>query len=141
MLDVDNGRARVGQKVVVCGGGVSGMECALALAMDGKDVTVVDMIPVEDFANDMVVDTRPMLLYLLGEHNVKYIGEHKVLQFLKHGVEIEDRKWNHSVLEADTIVKAFGMRPNKELRNNCVHCAETFVGDCDQARNIHYANH
>ncbi|NLL51543.1 MAG: FAD-dependent oxidoreductase [Peptococcaceae bacterium] len=143
VLDVDNGRVQVGSKVVVCGGGVSGMECALALAMEGKDVTVVDMIPVEQFAKDMVVATRPMLLYLLNQHKVKFIGEHKVLQFLKNGVEIEDRNWNHSIIEADTIVKAFGMRPNKELveRLGCIVPETYLVGDCDQAKNIQYANH
>jgi pyruvate/2-oxoglutarate dehydrogenase complex dihydrolipoamide dehydrogenase (E3) component len=45
VLDVDNGRAEVGKKVVVCGGGLSGQACALALAMEGKEVTVLDMIP------------------------------------------------------------------------------------------------
>ena len=45
-------------KVVVCGGGMSGLECALGLAMKGKDVTVVDMIPVDDFAKEIVKFTR-----------------------------------------------------------------------------------
>ena len=43
VLDVDTGRAAVGERVVVCGGGRSGTESALQLAMDGKKVTVVDM--------------------------------------------------------------------------------------------------
>ena len=40
VLDVDTGRAAVGERVVVCGGGLSGTESALQLAMDGKKVTV-----------------------------------------------------------------------------------------------------
>ena len=52
VLDVDTGRAAVGERVVVCGGGLSGTESALQLAMDGKKVTVVDMLPVEQFAKD-----------------------------------------------------------------------------------------
>ncbi len=44
VTDVDTKKVKTGQKVVVCGGGLSGMECALGLAMEGKDVTVVDMV-------------------------------------------------------------------------------------------------
>ncbi len=57
--EVDRGEAKTGQKVVVCGAGLSGSECALGLAMEGKDVTLVDMIPEEKFYSDLVFYTRP----------------------------------------------------------------------------------
>ena len=47
---------------------MSGLECALGLAMKGKDVAVVDMIPVDDFAKEIVKFTRNMLMHLLKEH-------------------------------------------------------------------------
>jgi 2,4-dienoyl-CoA reductase-like NADH-dependent reductase (Old Yellow Enzyme family)/thioredoxin reductase len=143
VLDVDNGRVKVGNKVVVCGGGVSGMECALALAMEGKAVTVVDLIPVENFACDMMFITRTMLLSLLNSYGVKYIGNSKIRQFKDNGVEIEDRNWVHATIEADTIVTAFGMKENRKTVDAlCNLIPETYViGDCESAKNIHYANH
>ena len=40
VLDVDSGRKKVSGKVVVCGGGLSGMESALALGMDQGRATI-----------------------------------------------------------------------------------------------------
>jgi NADPH-dependent 2,4-dienoyl-CoA reductase/sulfur reductase-like enzyme len=49
LMDVEHHTVPVGDKVLVCGGGISGLECALMLAMEGKSVTVVDMIPLNQF--------------------------------------------------------------------------------------------
>jgi 2,4-dienoyl-CoA reductase-like NADH-dependent reductase (Old Yellow Enzyme family)/thioredoxin reductase len=143
VIDVDTGRARVGKKVVVCGGGLSGCECALALAMDGHEVTVVDMIPEESFAKDMVVITRRMLLDLLKEHGVNFLGSRKVLQFTAEGVEVEDAKWRHEVLPADSIVAAFGMRKNDATVPELLTIVpETYVvGDCGGVADIGNAVH
>ena len=53
---------------------MSGLECALALAMEGKDVTVVDQIPVDDFAKEIVYFTRNMLFMNLRKYGVKLIS-------------------------------------------------------------------
>ena len=74
VLDVDNRRCEIGENVVVCGGGISGLECALSLAMDGKKVTVVDQLEVDDFAKGMSMITRSMLMCLLEKHGVKLLG-------------------------------------------------------------------
>lgn len=100
-------------KVVVCGG-MSGLECALGLAMKGKDVTVVDMIPVDDFAKEIVKFTRNMLMHLLKEHGVKLVGEQKVTAFTDKGVATAGKDWKDYFYDCDTIVTAFGLRPNDE---------------------------
>ena len=143
VMDVDSGKVQVGKTVVICGGGVSGMECALALAMDGKDVTVIDMIPEENFAENMVVITKRMLIDLLSEYGVKLIGSHKVLRFTEEGVEVEDPKWNHSVLKADSFITAFGMKENSEpIAGLMTIVPETYViGDCGAVSDIGTAVH
>ncbi len=85
VLDVDNRRCDVGENVVVCGGGISGLECALSLAMDGKKVTVVDQLDIDDFANGMSMITRSMLMQLLSDHGVKLIGGVSVTEFKDNG--------------------------------------------------------
>jgi 2,4-dienoyl-CoA reductase-like NADH-dependent reductase (Old Yellow Enzyme family)/NADPH-dependent 2,4-dienoyl-CoA reductase/sulfur reductase-like enzyme len=143
VLDVDNGRAAVGEKVLVCGGGVSGLECALALAMDGKDVTVADIIPSDAFAGEMSFITRNMLLHLLKTHKVKLLGGHKAERFLDDGAEVIDSRLVRKTIEADTIVIAFGMKPNHEIVKNLSGLVlETYaIGDCDVVGNIYSANH
>ena len=144
VISVDSGAAEVGQKVVVCGGGMSGLECALGLAMDGKEVTVVDMIPVDAFAAEIATFTRNMLLSLLEEHGVTLVGNSKVESFTEEGVATIDRDWVRKVYEADTIVTAFGLKPNREDFETLTRLVpETYiVGDCATGRkSIGFANY
>ena len=111
VTDVDSGRAKVSGKIVVCGAGASGCESALALAMEGNDVTLVDQLPADQFAKDVTHITRGMLLSQLAEYGVKCIGDHIVRGLEAGGVRIEGRDWKETVLEADYVVEAFGVRP------------------------------
>lgn len=142
ILDVDNKRVQVGKKVVVCGGGLSGVECALDLAKEGRDVTVVDMLPAEAFARDASPSPRTMLMALLKENKVKLIGESKVLRFTEAGVEIEDRSWRKTMLEADTIVNALGMKADSKMVESFSGLIpEVYViGDATRVNNIRHAN-
>jgi 2,4-dienoyl-CoA reductase-like NADH-dependent reductase (Old Yellow Enzyme family)/thioredoxin reductase len=142
VISVDNDRVPVGQKVAVCGGGLSGLECALALAMKGKDVTVIDMVPVEDFGKGQYLLSHNMLIKLLKDHNVQFIGDSKVEKITEKGVEIIDKKWRRSVVEADTVVTAFGMRRRTEVVEALSGIiAETYImGDCDMVKGLQNAN-
>jgi NADPH-dependent glutamate synthase beta subunit-like oxidoreductase len=142
VLDVDNGRVVAGERVVVCGGGVSGLECALELALAGRKVTVVDMVPLSQFAADFSGITRSCLLKLLADNEVELIGDSKVVCFTDDGVEIEDHDWNHRILAADTCVTAFGMKTNAALVEELSDIiADTFVvGDAAKPSNIKAAN-
>jgi 2,4-dienoyl-CoA reductase-like NADH-dependent reductase (Old Yellow Enzyme family)/thioredoxin reductase len=145
VVEVDSGRYKTGQNVVVCGGGMSGLECALGLAMDeGKNVTVVDMIEVDDFAGEIFVATRNMLFMLLKRHGVRLIGGSNVEAVTEEGVQIIDRNWKRTSLPADTIVKAFGIAPNREGFDELEWIVpETYIiGDAgDWAKSIGFANY
>ena len=142
VLDVDSGRVKLSGKVVVLGGGASGSESAIALAMEGCDVTVVDMIPEQEFAGDLHDITRNMVHYLFEEHNIKIIGGSIVRSISDNGVEIEDKNWNCTTLEADYVVEALGMKPNAEMRGRFFELIPDvyYVGDCEEAGNIMHAN-
>ena len=142
VISVDNGNVETGKKVVVCGGGLSGLECALALAMKGKDVTVVDMIPAADFGKDMFIFNHNMLIMLLKKYKVQFVGLSKVERFTSEGVEVIDKNWERSTLKADSIVTAFGMKSNNKVASELSNIiAETYiVGDCDTVKGIFHAN-
>lgn len=142
VLDVDSGRKKVSGKVVVCGGGVSGCESALALAMEGCDVTVVDLIPAARFAPGISHITRVMLLTLMSGNNVKMIGDHIIRSIEKDGVHIEGKDWTYKTLEADYVVEALGMKSNKALADRFAELMPDVyvVGDACEAKNIKEAN-
>ncbi len=144
VISVDSKKVATGQKVVVCGGGMSGLECALGLAMEGKDVTVVDMVPVDKFAGEIVFFTRNMLLAELQKYGVKLVGDSKVEAITEQGVETIDRNWKRVTYEADTVVSAFGLKSNTENFDVLTRLVpETYiVGDCgDGAKSIGNANY
>jgi 2,4-dienoyl-CoA reductase-like NADH-dependent reductase (Old Yellow Enzyme family)/thioredoxin reductase len=143
VLDVDSGRVRVpgGSRVVVCGGGLSGCESALELALGGSRVTVVDMIPVEGFAAGAHDLTRNMLLYLLRENGVELIGD-SIVREIGTSVKIESKDWSYRELAADYIVEAFGMRKNQPVADLFFELTPDvyYVGDCLEVSNIMHAN-
>ncbi|MBQ1331286.1 MAG: FAD-dependent oxidoreductase, partial [Lachnospiraceae bacterium] len=57
---VDRGLVPVGGRVVVCGGGLSGSECAMQLGHEGKDVTVVEMMSEEAITSKIKDFTVPI---------------------------------------------------------------------------------
>ena len=109
--DVELHTKPVGQKVVVCGGGVVGLEAAVMLGMEGKDVTVIDMIPLERWAAEMPVFNHIELNYQLDKYGVK----------------------SGRIFEGDTYVLALGVVANRKLADELLSRYPEgvyVVGDC-----------
>ena len=68
--EADLGLKPLGDTVVVCGGGLSGSECAVGLAMAGKTVTVVDILPEEALCLEAVDLVRVALFNLIKDHGI-----------------------------------------------------------------------
>ena len=143
VLDVDTGRCEVGENVVVCGGGLSGTESALQLAMDGKKVTVVDMLQADQFARDHSPSPRGMLLQLLEQYGVTLIGGVRVCEITDEGVTIMAENGSKTTLHCDDVVAAFGMKKNDVLLKQMKELIPDVyaVGDCNVVKNIKNANH
>ena len=119
----------VGQKVVVAGGGVVGLEAAVALGMEGKDVTVIDMIPLEKWAAEMPVFNHIELNYQLDKYGVKRFGSEAITEFAEDGVHTKSGK----VFEGDTYVLALGVVANRKLADELLARYPEgvyVVGDC-----------
>jgi NAD(P)H-nitrite reductase large subunit len=106
--------ARTGEHAVVLGGGFAGLEAAYALARTGKKVTVVEragqILPNQlDLAGSRIIHddlTRSGVHIILNASAAEMRGEGQV-----RAVALTDQ----SVLSADVVVLATGIRPNKEL--------------------------
>ena len=143
-MDVENHRVPVGDNVVVCGGGITGMECALVLAVEGKNITVVDMLPAEQFCAEMPLFNRMDLLDRLEKYQVNLEGGYTIDRFSDAGVEARNADGHMKVFAADTYVLALGVVPENQLANEIVSRYATdvyVVGDCvARYRNFFHAN-
>jgi 2,4-dienoyl-CoA reductase-like NADH-dependent reductase (Old Yellow Enzyme family)/pyruvate/2-oxoglutarate dehydrogenase complex dihydrolipoamide dehydrogenase (E3) component len=103
------------QKVLVLGAGLVGVETAEILAEYGNSVTVVDML---DKAAPLAPKRpRENLLAHLKQLNVEFILNSKVLQINKDGIDYENNNQTKSLTQFDSIILAFGSKPNNELYN------------------------
>ncbi len=143
--DVDCGRVPVGDKVVVVGGGLTGAESAVDLAMKGKDVTLIEMKGPEALLNGSSLINRFSLQSLLMKYGVKVVTNTKLEEITDKGIKTINSRFQWVEYEADTVVLALGMRPRKDVINN-LRCAlpETevyIIGDGKEIGNVYSAVH
>jgi len=111
--DVLNGRARIGENVVIMGGGMTGCETAHYLAQQGRKVTVIEML--ETIAQDLMPSTvRSAMLEVLKKGKVNVQTGMEVAEITEDGVAVSDKTGQHTI-HADTIVLATGRKANREL--------------------------
>lgn len=127
-----------GDKIVICGGGQSGCDCALELAIDfGKNPVIVEMAP--RLSPDLNPISRVGMMSKLQEYNVVSYTSSKVKSVEEDGVHILHEDGTEEVLEADTVITAFGLKP---LSSFACALRDRFgwrvraVGDCDKVGRI-----
>jgi len=94
-----------GKKIVVIGGGPVGCEVAEFLSVQGKDVTIVEIL--EDVARDMDRINRVALMMSLEDHGVRVMTNTRVVSVGTDGILVE-RRGTQETLAADHIVVAVG---------------------------------
>lgn len=104
--------APVGRRVVVAGGGFAGCDAALALAIDGHQVTVLEES--EELASGAAVVQRGALLAALEANGVELRTGHRLVAIDDDGVLVE-AVGDRCVVPADTVVLALGVRTCDEL--------------------------
>lgn len=141
--DAEQDRPALGQRVLVCGGGSAGLECALGLAQEGHSVTVADLLPQEQFAAGMPYFPRLDLMQSLDRAGVTLLPQRRVLRFTDQGAVLQGPDGEETVL-ADACVVALGVKARTSL---LTALRETYaqgvipVGDCEGGTNLYDANH
>ena len=118
-----------GDTIVVAGGGLSGCDCALELAMEGKHVTIVEML--DALCPNAILDNRNPLMFRLEEYGVKQLTSTRIVAFQENSVVVEGPDGRQE-LPADTMIAAFGTKPNNAgVDAVCDKYPTTaVVGDC-----------
>lgn len=126
-----------GEKIVYCGGGLSACDSALETAMNGKQVAIVEMLD-EVAINDHFVN-KASLLPMLAKYNVEIHTGCTVKEITDEGVKAVDKEGKEIMLPADTVVAAFGMRPDTTFADAIAdkyHAKTRLIGDCDKVGKV-----
>lgn len=106
-------KEKVGDDVVVFGGGLAGCECAIHLGMEGKRVHLVEMR--DELAPDANVRHRPLLLKEIDKYVTVHTGM-KGLEVTAEGILCEDKEGNKELVPGTSVICALGQRS----RSDCV---------------------
>ena len=133
--EVDAGEKPCGQKVVVVGAGLVGLEAAIDLKKEGKDVIVIELQ--NDYRN-LQASARAVaaeFMTLIDELKLDVRLGHKLLEVTDDAVICQNVNTGETLtLPADTVLLAMGLRPKVDeanaLRRACPETSSYLIGDC-----------
>ena len=133
--DLLDGKAAVGKKVLVVGGGMVGCEVADFLGELGHEVSVIELR--DQLGPDVIPEHRKFLMKDFEAYKVQGVTGAKVAQFFTDGVSYTLADGTEGRLEGfDNVVLAMGYRNNDTISEEIKKIvAETYViGDAVKAR-------
>ena len=125
----------IGQKVVVLGGGLVGVELAIHLAGLGREVTVAEMLPMLNNGGN-ILHQNALDVEIKAKHIRLALGT-RVVKIDESGVT-GLRDGQEELFAADSVICAVGQTPLWEEADALRFCAPEFyaLGDCVSPRNI-----
>ncbi len=129
--EILDGNVNPGAKVLVIGGGMTGVETADFMGEHGKAVTILEMR--EDIALDEMPTPRAFMMPRLAERGIQKIVNATVKKFNEDGVIYEQYGEQKSIGGFDTIVLAMGVKSYNPLEEAAKKiCKEVYVvGDAN----------
>lgn len=126
---------KVGDHVVVFGGGLAGCECAIHLGREGKKVEIVEMRPT--LAPDANVRHRPLLLAEIAKTATIYTG-YKGMEVTREGILCTDPSGAQVLVPGDTVICALGQRSRTDVVEALRDCAPfvRVIGDAAKVSTI-----
>ena len=127
--------SKAGQKVVILGAGLVGVEMAIFLAQQGREATLVEILDRPNLENAAM--HAMAVMKELRQRKIPMRLNTRATKIRPDGVEIEGPE-GKGFLEADTVIYAAGMRAQRDEAIALSQCAPEFVmlGDCQTPKNI-----
>jgi len=126
---------KAGKRIVILGGGFVGAELAIYMGDRGHEVTIMEMLPgLSDGGNILQGQSIKIEIEKLG---IKLALGTKAVEINDNGV-IGESADGQTLFEADTVVCAFGLTPQRDVAEKLRFCAPEFyqTGDCVTPKNI-----
>jgi len=129
------GRVKVGNRVLIAGGGCAGAQTAEYLAKKNHKVTLVEATG--DIALDAPMDERNLLLGRLGDYKINILTNTKVISINSNNVEIRGKKGLKKI-PSDSVVLCLGSKPHEAMINQIRKITPNLkvVGDALQPRRV-----
>ena len=129
------------KKAAVIGSGLTGLETAENLSLDGNDVTIIEAAPSVapkawfQHVDDALSRLNPLGVKILTLTSLESIGDGEIT--------IRTESGNSETLPCDNVVLAVGVRPDKSLLDDMQNITVNtiIVGDANHGGNIGKANH
>ncbi|MBR0508272.1 MAG: FAD-dependent oxidoreductase [Clostridia bacterium] len=137
-VDFLDGKASVGDRVVIVGGGLTGCEIAYELALQGKHPSVVEMTPYLVGAKGICMANSSMLRELLRFRSVPAYVNATVEAITGDGVTLVTPEGKKTV-PADSVILSVGYAPDTRfaaLKERKGGRPTYFVGDCDRVGSL-----
>ncbi len=139
--DILSGKVKLNdKKVAVVGSGMTGLETAHYLAVDGNDVNVFEMA--DEIGPGLFFQNLIDILGHLGSFKVKLYPKHKLVEIGEDKVVFENTETKENVHHVfDYVVLSLGRTPNTELIDEIKAAFDNVVvlGDAKQAGKIRNA--
>lgn len=123
-------KEKLGEKITIIGGGASGCEFALEMALEGKQATVVEML--DEVLVKSFICNKIALMKKMAEHGVNIMTGNKVLEVTDNGVITEDKNGEKHTVLSDSTLLAIGTRSYSE-ESNAIQKKYPYakcIGDC-----------
>jgi 2,4-dienoyl-CoA reductase-like NADH-dependent reductase (Old Yellow Enzyme family)/thioredoxin reductase len=128
----ENNQGELGNRILIAGAGMTGMEFALSLARQGKEVTLIDMLPYKELGIGGTLINLQCLKGLLEEAGVRIVCECKLKDVTEEGAIIIDKDGNEALILCDNAVLSFGFKPDEKamrsFEEKFTYCYR--IGDC-----------
>ena len=120
---------------------MTGSETALHLAQQGKEVTLVDMLPLEKIDAEYPFVNIISLRGMMKELHIDIKTEVKLEAVTDTGAIVIDKNWSRTEIPCDTVVLAVGVKPRSEVVRMFEDLApEVYMaGDCNKERGNLYS--
>ncbi|MEH7253795.1 NAD(P)/FAD-dependent oxidoreductase [Neobacillus niacini] len=141
-IDVLSQKAEIGQNVVIIGGGMTGVETALFLADQGRNVTIIDKAA-EIMGNDLIT-FKISYFEFLAQRKVTVHTSVEEIEISENSVAFTNKAGNEHTISADTIILATGYTANTNLYShlqNLAHLDVYQIGDGKSPGMIYDAIH
>lgn len=138
--EVFGSEEKLGQKVVIIGGGQVGAETGIHLAQTGKDVTILEMQ--DQIAPDAWFTYKwAMDIELKERENIHCITNGRCTEISDHAVTYLDADGHTRTIPADSVVLCVGFQPKTDLAEGLIlpGVPFTLIGDCKAVGTVQQA--